>query len=355
MKPYERFLTALELGTPDRVPIFEHLFSPKLQERIIGYRSELYDGKAIIKLATKLGIDSTVIPIGGFCGFLDNTDNNKLITDEWGVEYIKEGWPIVVQIKNPIKNRKDWEKYVMPDPLKPERSKRLADAVKANDNDIGIILGVLGPVTMVYWYLMGILDMSLAIKDDPNLILEITDKYAEWVIKASKNVSKIKGFHAFMVSDDWGYKNSLLISPEYLRKYFFKSFRKIVRGLKEFGFPVIMHNDGNLWEIINELVDTGINAYHPIEKAASMDLKIIKDRYGDRICPIGNVNNKEVMVSGTVEDVRKETLECLKIGGPGGGYIISTDHSLHDDIPEKNVWSFINTVKEFGKYPLKIK
>jgi uroporphyrinogen decarboxylase len=35
---------------------------------------------------------------------------------------------------------------------------------------------------------------------------------------------------------------------------------------------------------------------------------------------------------------------------PGGGYIISTDHSLHDDIPLENVRALIDTVMKYGNY-----
>ena len=92
---------------------------------------------------------------------------------------------------------------------------------------------------------------------------------------------------------------------------------------------------------------------HPAIDRSLLDLGIIKKKYKGKLCPIGNVNNKTVMVSGTTEEVAAETIECLKIAAPGGGYIIATDHSLHDDIPEENVWTYINTVKKYGKYPLK--
>ena len=58
------------------------------------------------------------------------------------------------------------------------------------------------------------------------------------------------------------------------------------------------------------------------------------------------------MVTGTAEDVRNEVIDCLKIAAPGGGYIMSTDHSLHDDIPLENIYALIDTVKKYGKYPI---
>ncbi len=59
------------------------------------------------------------------------------------------------------------------------------------------------------------------------------------------------------------------------------------------------------------------------------------------------------MVTGTPEDVEREALECLKTAAPGGGYILATDHSLHDDIPLDNIYAYIEVAKKYGTYPLK--
>jgi len=111
-------------------------------------------------------------------------------------------------------------------------------------------------------------------------------------------------------------------------------------------------NDGKIWDVLDDLVNTGINGFHPVERAAGMAIGTVKQRYQGRVCSIGNVNNKRTMVTETPEDVRVEARECLKIAAPGGGYILATDHSLHDDISTENVHALIETAKEFGRYPL---
>lgn len=355
MKPRERFLTALNGGTPDRVPIFEFLFSPKLQDKYIGKKTVLYDGGVIVKLAAKLGIDGVPVFTGGYCGFEFFETSGDTFTDDWGINYIKKGWPVMVQTDNPIKSRRDWEKYKMPDYKESWRMNQIKDAISANGNDIAIVPCFLGPVTMLYWYFMDITAFSYTLAEDPELIIEICNTYSNWIIRLAGEVAGIKGIDALLLADDWGASNTLLVSPQHLKKYFIGPFAKIVKGLKELGFPVIMHNDGKLWEVLDDLVATGIDGYHPVEKAATMDLGIIKAKYKDKLCPIGNVNNKTVMVSGTQDEVEAETLECLKAGAPGGRYIISTDHSLHDDIPEENVLTYIETVKKYGNYPINIK
>ncbi len=355
MKPRERFVTALNMGIPDRVPIFEFLFSPKLQEKYVGQKTPLYDGGVIMKLATKLGIDAVAVFVGGYAGFEFEPYNTNTDTfvDDWGIKYHKNGWPVMVQTDTIFKDRKDWEKYEMPDPKAPWRAKQVKDAIRENTDELAIIPGLLGPVTLMYWHFMDLPTLSTTLLDDPRLIDEICDTYVDWVKDCTEEIIKTGKIDAFLIGDDWGFSSSLLISPETIRKHFIKPFAKMVKVFHDLGYPVVMHNDGNLWEVLDDIANTGINGYHPVEKAATMDLAIIKKKY-KTLCPIGNVNNKTTMVTGSPEDVKKETIECLKIGAPGGGYIIASDHSLHDDVPEENFLTLIKTAKKHGKYPLEL-
>jgi len=353
-KPRERFVTALSCGTPDRVPVFDFLFSPRLQKEMLGYTTELYDGESQMKLAGKLGLDAQFIPINGYCGFEEEPHTRGAhYLDEWGITYVKDGWPVMVQIDVPIKNREDWKNYRLPDPDAPHRVKMIRDAVKANEQDLAVIAGFLGPFTMMYWYFMDLANLSLTIYDDPDLVTEMCEAYVQWTLETVRIAWESGGIDAFGLADDWGGTTSLLMSPAHLRQFFIKPFRDIVRGMLAYGAPVMMHNDGNLWKVMDDLVDTGISGFHPVERAATMDLKKIKDRYRGRLCPIGNINNKTTMVTGTPEDVRREALECLKIAAPGGGYILATDHSLHDDIPIENIHAYIETAEKYGTYPLR--
>jgi uroporphyrinogen decarboxylase len=354
MKPRERFVTALNCGTPDRVPVYDFLFSPRLMKEMFGYTTELYDGAAQVKLATELGLDGIFIPINGYCGFEDEVHaEGTKYKDEWGITYIKSGWPVMVQVDVPVKSREDWKNYRMPDVNTQTRTKMIEDAVKANNGDIAIFVGFLGPFTMMYWYFMDLASLSLMVYDDPDLIVEMCDAYTEWIRDASKLADAVGGIDGYFIADDWGGTTSLLMSPKHLRQFFIKPFSDIVGALRQFGKPVAMHNDGRLADVLDDLVATGINGYHPVERAAGMELAQVKKRYGKKLCPIGNINNKTTMVTGTPEEVEQEALECLKIAAPGGGFILATDHSLHDDIPTQNIYAYIEAAKKYGTYPLK--
>jgi len=355
MTPKERFLTALNSGIPDRVPIAEHLFSLKLQKEVLGYNTILYEGAAQAELAAKLGIDMIWVPVNGFCGIEETPhQENEIYQDEWGVTYRKKGWPIIAQIKCPIKDRDDWNKYELPEVNTPYRTRIITDAIKENNGNLAIVAGLLGPFTMASWYFSDFESFAMNLMTDPDLIHDMNEAYIKWILEAAQLANANGGIDAFQISDDWGSSNSLLISPEQFREFFIPPFEQMVKELSNLGLPVIMHNDGYIWDVLEDLVNTGIKGFHPVEKSAGMDLNLVKSRFKGKLCPIGNVNNKTTMVTGTPEEIRAEVKECISIGAPGGGYIIATDHSLHDDIPLENVFAFIDAVKEYGKYPMSL-
>ncbi len=353
MNSRERFLTALSGGTPDRIPIHEHLFSLSLQKAILGYNTVLYEGKDQAILSTQLGIDTIWAPINGFCGIEETPHQpDEIFQDEWGVTYRKNGWPIIAQIDVPVKNREGWKKYRMPEVNTPYRTRILHDAKVANTENLAMLLGLLGPFTMLSWYITDFENLAIFMYTDPDIVHEMNEAYLEWALQAVKLAVKEGGVDAVQISDDWGGTNGLLISPDDFRTFFIPYFGKLVKGIQALGLPVIMHNDGRIWDILDDLADIGISGLHPVERAAGMDLMRVKERFQGKITPIGNVNNKVTMCSPDVKDVEKEVLECIRDAGPGGGYIISTDHSIHDGIPLQNVYCLIDTVKKYGIYPI---
>ena len=222
----------------------------------------------------------------------------------------------MAQIDTPIKSRNDWINYQLPDVNTPFRLKKLEDAVKVNQGELAILCGLLGPFTMMTWYFMDLTNFSMAMFTDPDLVHEMNNAYVKWALEAGRKAVNMGGIDAFLISDDWGSTSGPLIAPEQFREFFIPPFTEIVHGLKSLGVPVIMHNDGNIWDMLDDLAGTGIAAYNPVERGAGMDLKKVKERYTGKLCCIGNVDNKTTLVQGTVDDVIAETKECIEIGKP---------------------------------------
>lgn len=83
-----------------------------------------------------------------------------------------------------------------------------------------------------------------------------------------------------------------------------------------------------------------------------MNLKICKERYGDKLALWGNVSCATTLISGTVEDTRKEVVKCIEDAAPGGGYILASSNSIYPGCKYENVLAMVETKEKYGRYPL---
>lgn len=187
MNSRERFLSALNGGTPDRVPIAEYIFSLKLQKEILGFQTDLYDGPAQTQLAAELGVVMIWAPVNGFCRVDDiSQKQNELCQDEWGVTYKKNWWSIISQVNVPKNTHDDWQNYKMRIAKIPGRTIIIGDAVKPNESNLVFVGGIFGPFTMMSWHLIDFEGLSIALLLDPDLVYEIVDTFIEEVKKIGK-------------------------------------------------------------------------------------------------------------------------------------------------------------------------
>ena len=100
----------------------------------------------------------------------------------------------------------------------------------------------------------------------------------------SKIYAKYNLGPAYVYCDDIAYKTSLLFSPSFLREKYFPRLPEIFKQAQDKGIKVIFHSDGNLNEIMDDLIDCGINALNPLEKCANMDIVNIREKIS-RSCP----------------------------------------------------------------------
>jgi uroporphyrinogen decarboxylase len=352
MKRKERFMTAMSLGQPDKVPVKDFLFSQAVFEEVLGEKVDAYEATAAVRCATKLGFDAIWIPVGGYAGYTpEDIGNNKYI-DEWGTTYQhgETSWPIDPPVAYPIKNREDYKNWTAPNPSDPERAFPLRDAIKCNDSELAILSGVLGPFTCV-GMLMGYEDMALAFYDDPELIAELLEEGANFSIECGKLLFEA-GADALILSDDLGYSAGLFVSPDMMRSMVLPVIKRMVSEYQKIGAKVLLHCDGNINQILPDIIATGINALHPIERKAHMDISQVKRDFGKDICIVGNVNASTTLPYGTFEEIEEEVKECLRVAAPGGGYVIGSDHSISQGIPVKNALHFFEMVQKYRDYPI---
>ena len=334
----ERMMRVLQRQVPDRVPHFEWLVDRRVREA-------LYPGcKNNNDFAVHMGHDAVIFdPI-----FTKERVGSDRWRSEWG--FVTQDTPEEhgIEVESPIKTMADFEQFSPPDPHDPARYTVIEEAVEQYRGDKAVIVH-LNDVFSLPRYLMGMQDLLMAIALEPELVKALVEMSVDYNLKLAKEITA-RGVKIVYTGDDIAYNKGLLMSPTHFRELLYPGFLRVMSGFKELGLYVIKHTDGNLWSIMDLLVDSGFDCLDPIDPQAGMDLGEVKAKYGDRVALKGNVDCADLMTFGTVEETIEATKTALRQGMPGGGYILSSSNSIHSAVKPENYAAMMRTWREFGQY-----
>ena len=188
---------------------------------------------------------------------------------------------------------------------------------------------------------MGLENFSYALYDDISLIDEFAGIFAEWAGRLLEKVMGM-GFDFAWFADDIAYKTQLMFSPEIFRAIFLPKMKETIRCWKK---PWAYHSDGNLYDVLDDLVALGMNGLNPIEPEA-MDIRAIRKKYGSGLCLIGNVD-VSLLCTGTVVQVREEVKRLIDDLGRDGGYVIATSNSITKYCKRENALAMRDAIAEY--------
>jgi uroporphyrinogen decarboxylase len=146
------------------------------------------------------------------------------------------------------------------------------------------------------------------------------------------------------VAEDMGGQTDLMISLSHIREFLLPGMKRIIDLAKQAGAYVFHHNDGNCRRIIPEMIGAGIDLLNPIQwRCPGMERDGLKRDFGEKLVFHGAVDNQQTLPFGTVEDVRAEVRDNLRILGEGGGYILAPCHNIQPLTPVANVVAMYET------------
>lgn len=155
------------------------------------------------------------------------------------------------------------------------------------------------------------------------------------------------------IGDDLGTQESLLMSPKMYREILKPIHTDYIKFIKEHTkAKVFFHTDGDVVPLIDDFIEMGIDILNPIQTSAGKmsDLAGLKKQFGKNIIFCGGIDTHRVLPAGTVDEVRQEVKRVIQLLGEGGGYMVSSVHTIMNDVPPENVLAMVDAVKEFGKY-----
>lgn len=157
--------------------------------------------------------------------------------------------------------------------------------------------------------------------------------------------------HLTQVTDDYGSQHDLMISEESYRHWFKPIQKRFIDLAHEAGVFVMHHDDGAIRRILPDLIELGVDLLNPIQhNCPGMDLRGLKEDFGNHLAFHGGVDNQDVLPHGSVAEVQREVRDCLSILGAGGGYICAPCHNIQPVTPIENIVALYETAYAEGKY-----
>ncbi len=183
---------------------------------------------------------------------------------------------------------------------------------------------------------------------DPGFISKAVQDMSDYACAVAEHLAR-RGVKLFYMTDDLGQKNRPMISPRMYRKYFKQGVSRFCKTVHKHGGKVMMHSDGGVMELVPDFIEAGIDALHPWESAAGMDIFEAKKRWGNKLALVGNVPI-ELLSHGTTAEVREYVTRLITDVAPGGGYILSSSHSIVSSCKVENYIEMIRTWRKLRAY-----
>jgi len=341
MTSTERVLAVINREEPDRVPHFEW----KVDSQII---DALTEGGTYEDFIEQYDLDAVLAG----ADYRSEKIDEKTSINEWGITQSKGlmDYKVPSDEKAPIQTMQDLEVWEPPDPFDPHRLDTLKRYIKRFKNRRAIFIYV-RDVFSLPRDLMGYMNLMVACIQKPEVVHGIIKKGMAHNIKIVEQAVKL-GADIVFTGDDIADNKNTLISPKMWEDIFAPYFTELIDAIHSLGLKHWKHSDGNLMPVIDSLIKSGIDGIDPIDPLGEMDLKVMKEKYGDRVAIKGNINCVTTLVKGPKEKLIREVKEAIKVAGPGGGYACSSSNSIHSGVDPRLYRIMINTIHKYGTYPL---
>ena len=304
------------------------------------------------RLAKHFGVSGERLP-----GFLDNhmvrvdisypkrsSADGSTFYDWWGAGFAtgEEGYFVN---DSPLSESTNLDAYAWPDP---EAADLLGDAqrtVEAYGDEYFITPNFGFALFERAWALRGFEQLLLDLAVDTGFVEALLDRIVEIQLVAIGRFLEL-GMDGGYFGDDYGAQQSLLFSPRTWRRLIKPRLARLFAPFQERELPVLMHSDGQIEDILPDLVEIGLTTLNPVQPEA-LDHGRLYERFGDKLSFYGGVSTQTVLPHGTPEAVKSAVRQCVADLAPDGtGLLLAPSHRMMTDIPLANVEALLSAMGE---------
>jgi hypothetical protein len=365
----ERMKKTFSFIEPDRIPIFEIFWLEFLKswrkEKGFGEDADIYE---YYDMDMVLVAPNTDPQIESF-KLIEKNENYIIFKSGFGCTIKKADYcPMPQFIDFSIKSANDYDKFKLEDPNDNRRYFQESaniisspghivvpsfdEQIKKYENKIPLCGSVCEGMEKS-WRIRSMEGVFMDLLTDRDRFKKFLKRLEDFEIQVGINQIKM-GCDFMIIAGDIAYDKGMFFSPETWREVFKPYLYNMCAAFKETkpGIKIIYHGCGNATAVFDDLIECGVDAYHPLEVKAGIDIIDLKKKYKNKMAFIGNIDCRDTF-PGSKRNLRRELLRKLS-AAKGGGYIPSADHSIPANVPVENYDYFIRFLRKYGKYPLKL-
>ncbi|MFV2069339.1 MAG: uroporphyrinogen decarboxylase family protein, partial [Pirellulales bacterium] len=151
-----------------------------------------------------------------------------------------------------------------------------------------------------------------------------------------------------LFGDDLGMQTGPQISPAMYAEFFKPRHATLWRRAKELAdVKVMLHCCGGVHELLDELIDAGLDAINPVQiTCRGMETTGLKRDFGDRLTFWGGgCDTRTVLPTASPQDVADHVRQQVRLLRPGGGFVFQQVHNIMANVPPENVVAMFDAVQ----------
>ncbi len=326
-------------GTPDRVYHIELSYDEQIAvavDRRFGVAAHLdpaapeYAWQRAIALQRFLGYDSVWTHLLRLPTKVLHVVDDTTVGDQARAE---RHW--VDEHKGLITNWEEFERYPWPDPDNLSLDTRALEYYEKHlPDDMGVVVHG-GHFCEYLCWLMGYETLCYALHDDRALVQAMADRILALEKAACRVAMQFKRVRLFWGSDDMGFRNGLMISPDDTRHFVLSGHKALAEIVHAAGGVYLLHACGKRADIVEDLItDVKLDAVHSWEDNIEY-ITDAKRAYGDRLSLLGGID-VDLLARGTEEMIRRRVREVVEVCQPGGGFCLGSGNTVANYVPLDN-------------------
>ncbi len=377
LSPKERINMAMNLQEPDRVPVMcqmsigHMLLQTGLFPPEFWYSGEVF-AEGLLKLREAYDFDGILISLHGHSPrwsertskikheekrdivFWENGDRTVFPDDDLPIHYPhEERHPPVISEFDPESLPEDIDIIPVSQglmfELDPDHMYDIFDWLHERAGERYSIHGEVTSPFDYFLHLFGFDEAMVNLVKESSRSKDILQRFTDGVKKIAVEQTRHR-VDAIKISSPFA--GAGFVSPEFYKRFVLPYESQIAQAVRAHGVHVYTHTCGAINDRLEMMVEAGVSGIECLDPPPLGDVRLqeAKERVGDQVFIKGNIDPVNVLLSGTVETIRKDAEYRIDVGKPGGGFILSTACSIAPHTKKENVQVLSAVASEKGVY-----